>query len=166
MLTPAVSATSPRRLTVARPSIIIEGHALNDIILGGWAYGPELGTGACNGRHRRHYGVTVSAGRRPGATDRTPRGLVASAFRSGFNQPPALDRGVPMLARQRLHMAQVRRGPVTLDLRPWAGRLSLRHGSMAADATTPITFVGASLGGMIGVAFAVRYPERAASAWS
>jgi homoserine O-acetyltransferase len=26
--------------------------------------------------------------------------------------------------------------------------------------TTPVTFVGASLGGMVGVAFAVRYPER------
>ena len=26
--------------------------------------------------------------------------------------------------------------------------------------TTPVTFVGASLGGMVGIAFAVRYPER------
>ena len=28
--------------------------------------------------------------------------------------------------------------------------------------TTPVTFVGASLGGMVGVAFAVRHPERCA----
>ena len=75
-----------------------------------------------DGGHRRYYGVTVSARRRPGAGERTARSVVAGAVRPGFNRPHAFDRVVPMLARQRIHMARVRRGPDALDLRPWAGR--------------------------------------------
>ena len=39
-----LAAVTPRRLDVRRAAITIEGHALTDVSLGGWAYGPELGT--------------------------------------------------------------------------------------------------------------------------
>jgi hypothetical protein len=34
----------PRRLEVMRPMMEVEGHRLDDVVLGGWALGPELGT--------------------------------------------------------------------------------------------------------------------------
>ena len=37
------TVTTPR-LVVERPSITIEGRELADVALGGWAYGPEIGT--------------------------------------------------------------------------------------------------------------------------
>ena len=39
-----LTAVVPRRLDVHRPDITIDGHTLSDVALGGWAYGPELGT--------------------------------------------------------------------------------------------------------------------------
>ena len=159
MLTPAVSATSPRRLTVARPSITIEGHALNDIVLGGWAYGPELGTAP----------VTVVIG-----------GITASPFPLGDDQAPPTE---PREAWWPALFAPDLINPLhsTVVCPCWPGNGSTWLGFdeeplpaisvlgladlIAAwldgcGSTTPITFVGASLGGMIGVAFAVRYPER------
>src|SRR5262245_1816151 len=40
---PDVAAT-PRPLTVERATMTIDGHALAGVSLGGYAYGPELGT--------------------------------------------------------------------------------------------------------------------------
>ena len=34
----------PRPLPVERASMIVEGHPLDEVSLGGWAYGPALGT--------------------------------------------------------------------------------------------------------------------------
>src|SRR5688572_6553526 len=44
MLTVPAFATVPRRLVVERASMTIDGRALADVVLGGWVYGPELGT--------------------------------------------------------------------------------------------------------------------------
>ncbi len=159
MLTPAVSATSPRRLTVERPSIMIEGHELNDVMLGGWAYGPELGTG----------GVTVVIG-----------GITASPFPLGDDQAPANEpREAWWPALFAPDLIDATRSTVLCPC--WPGNGSTWR-SFDEDPTpsisvlgladliaawldgcgcaTPITLVGASLGGMIGVAFAVRYPAR------
>ena len=40
----AACETRPRPLTVERASMMIDGHLLADVSLGGWMYGPELGT--------------------------------------------------------------------------------------------------------------------------
>ena len=37
-------ASKPRRLSVRHPRLDLSGHALSDVELAGWAYGPELGT--------------------------------------------------------------------------------------------------------------------------
>ena len=42
--TASATLTAPRRIVVERPSMVIEGHALVDVQLSGWIYGPELGT--------------------------------------------------------------------------------------------------------------------------
>ena len=68
MLTHTPSTTSPRRLTVTRDSMTVEGHTLTDVELSGWAYGPELGTAP----------VAVIIG-----------GITASPFPLGDDHPPA-----------------------------------------------------------------------------
>ena len=44
MATLAATDLRPRRLVIEHPSITIEGRVLEDVQLGGWVYGPELGT--------------------------------------------------------------------------------------------------------------------------
>jgi homoserine O-acetyltransferase len=145
-------------LLVERPSMTIEGHALTDVVLGGWAYGPEMGTAP----------VIVVVG-----------GITASPFPFG-DGTPANEAWWPALC-----------GPDLIDptrhtvLCPsWPGNGSTWRGFDVAGTppaisvlgladlvaawlehcgcTTPVTFIGASLGGMIGVAFAVRHAERCA----
>ena len=44
MATLAATDLRPRRLVIEHLSIEIEGRKLDDVQLGGWVYGPELGT--------------------------------------------------------------------------------------------------------------------------
>lgn len=156
------SALTPRRILVERPSIVIDGHAITDVVLSGWAYGPELGTAP----------VVVIVG-----------GITASPFPFGDGRPAAAG------GHEAWWSALC--GPEAIDpashtvLCPaWPGNGSTWSGfddavvphplsvSGLADlvaawlegcgCTTPVTFIGASLGGMVGVAFAVRHPERIA----
>lgn len=160
MLTPsAVSATSPRRLTVERESITIEGHPLEDVVLGGWAYGPELGTAP----------VALIVG-----------GITASPFPLGDDRAEVTE---PREAWWPALFAPDLIDPTrcTILCPCWPGNGSTWRGFDQAPlpaisvlglaeliaawldgcgCTTPVTFVGASLGGMVGVAFAVRYPDR------
>jgi homoserine dehydrogenase len=156
----AANLTSPRQLLVERPSLTIEGHALSDVVLGGWAYGPDLGDAP----------VVIVIG-----------GITASPFPFGDGARSA-EQG-----REAWWASLV--GPDLIDparhtvLCPcWPGNGSTWRGfddaapppslsvSGLADLVAawldgcgcrqPVTFVGASLGGMIGVAFAVRHAER------
>ncbi|MCA9677008.1 MAG: alpha/beta fold hydrolase, partial [Myxococcales bacterium] len=162
---PAVAAAAlrPRRLVVSRAMMEIDGHRLEDVELGGWAYGPEVGSAP----------VVVVVG-----------GITASPFPFGDGKRPedgGQDAWWPAL-----------RAPDLIDparhtvLCPcWPSNGSTWRGLADADAaapavsvlgladlvaswldgigcTVPVTFVGASLGGMVGVALAVRYPARCA----
>jgi homoserine dehydrogenase len=163
MLTSVGSTTSPRRLTVERESITVEGHVLQDVSLGGWAYGPALGTAP----------VVVIIG-----------GITASPFPLGDDHPPdgeVREAWWPSLFAPDL----IDTARHTVLCPCWPGNGSTWRGFddvsaplpaisvlgladlMAAwlegcGCETPITFVGASLGGMVGAAFAVRYPDRCA----
>jgi homoserine dehydrogenase len=149
----------PRRAEVRRDAMVVEGHALADVVLGGSVLGPELGTAP----------VVVVVG-----------GITASPYPFGDSTTgaeawwPALD--APDLidpARQ------------TVLCPCWPGNGSTWRGFDADDAplpplsalgladlvaawldgigiTTPVTFIGASLGGLVGIAFAVRHPDRCA----
>ena len=160
MLTPALSATSPRRMTVDRSSLTIEGCALSDVSLSGFAYGPELGTAP----------IVVIVG-----------GITASPFPLGDDQAPDDDtRTAWWPALFAPDLIDPSRHTVLCPCWPGNGS-SWREFDAAAipasmsvngladlmaawlegcGATSPITFVGASLGGMVGVAFAVRHPDR------
>ena len=138
----------------------IEGHALSDVHLSGWAYGPEIGTAP----------VVVIVG-----------GITASPFPFGDGKTtadaveawwPALK--APDLVDPTRH---------TVLCPSWPGNGSTWRGldddigpaisvSGLADLVAawldgcgcrlPVTFIGASLGGMVAVAFAVRHPDRCA----
>ena len=62
------TVTTPRQLTVERPSMTIDGRALADVSLSGFAYGPDLGTAP----------VVIIVG-----------GITASPFPLGDNRPGA-----------------------------------------------------------------------------
>ena len=154
LATPAL----PRRHDVTEASIVIEGHRLDDVALAGWAYGPALGTAP----------ITVVVG-----------GITASPFPLGDGRGEAaggIDPWWPALfAPDLIDVAS------TTVLCPcWPGNGSTWRGFddeapplsvlgladlVAAwldglGVTTPVTFVGASLGGLVGVAFATRHAAR------
>ena len=158
--TPVAADLVPRRLEVRRPSLTIEGHALAEVSLAGWAYGPELGTAP----------VVVVVG-----------GITASPFPLGDGRSEA-DGGMEPWWPALFAPDLVDPARVTVLCPCWPGNGSTWRGFddpapppaisvlgladlVAAwldgcGCTVPVTFVGASLGGMVGVAFAVRHPER------
>jgi len=160
MPTTAVPAVTPRRLLVERPALTIEGHALSDVSLGGWAYGPKLGTAP----------VVVIVG-----------GITASPFPLGDGKGEA-DGGVDPWWPALFSGDLIDPARFTVLCPCWPGNGSTWRGFDGPDpppaisvpgladllaawldgigCTSPITFVGASLGGMVGVAFAVRHPSR------
>src|SRR6187402_2109818 len=150
----------PRPLTVERASLTIEGHTLREVSLGGWAYGPELGTAP----------VVVVVG-----------GITASPFPFGDGRSEA-EGGVEPWWPALLSPGLIDLTRVTVLCPAWPGNgstwrdfegqevppalsvlgladlvASWLDGCGCVDA---VTFVGASLGGMVGAAFAVRHPSR------
>jgi homoserine dehydrogenase len=137
----------------------IEGHELADVQLSGWVYGPELGTAP----------AVVIVG-----------GITASPF--PFGDPAAPEREAWWSALGSPDLVDTTRYTVLCP--SWPGNGSTWRGfedeseppaisvSGLADlmaawlegcgCVQPITFLGASLGGMVGVAFAVRHPRQCA----
>lgn len=148
----------PRHVEVRRDAIVVEGHALADVVLGGYVLGPPIGSAP----------VVIVVG-----------GITASPFPFGDAasgaEPwwPALD------AADLIDPATV-----TVLCPCWPGNGSTWAGFDEATTPTPLsalgladliaawleglgcatpaTFVGASLGGLVGIAFAARHPERCA----
>jgi len=162
MATQAATDLRPRRLVTEHLSITLEGRALEDVQLGGWVYGPELGTAP----------VVVIVG-----------GITASPFPFGDGQAEGDDARAawwPALCAPDL----IDPAKHTVLCPSWPGNGSTWKGfddpgametlsiSGLADlvaawldgcgCNTPVTWVGASLGGMVGVAFAARHAERCA----
>ncbi|HYU78240.1 MAG TPA: homoserine dehydrogenase [Vicinamibacterales bacterium] len=160
MLTTASPDICPRCLVVERPSMTIEGHTLTDVRLSGWVYGPDPGTAP----------AVVIVG-----------GITASPFPFGDGcTDPAAGREAwwPALGAPDL----IDTARYTVFCPSWPGNGStwrefedassppaLSIAGLAdllaawlegCGCTVPVTFVGASLGGMVGVALAVRHAER------
>lgn len=161
---PVVAAADlrPRRLVIEHGIIAIEGRALEEVELGGWIYGPALGTAP----------VMVIVG-----------GITASPFPfgDGADTDPARAAWWPALCAPDL-IDPTRH---TVLCPSWPGNGSTWKGfdnpqanepiSVAGLAdlvaawldgcgcNVPVTWIGASLGGMVGVAFAARHPERCAT---
>jgi homoserine dehydrogenase len=162
MATLAATGLRPRRLVIEHLSIPIEGRRLEDVQLGGWVYGPELGTAPA---------VLIVGG------------ITASPFPFGDGQADGDDAKAawwPALCAPDL----IDPAKYTVLCPSWPGNGSTWKGfddphanesiSVAGLAdlvaawldgcgcTVPVTWVGASLGGMVGVVFAARHPERCA----
>jgi len=154
---PELPPPRPRLAEVRREAMVVEGHALDDVVLGGYVLGPPLGAAP----------VVVIVG-----------GITASPF--PFGDPEAgAEAWWPAL-----------RAPDLIDperttvLCPcWPGNGSTWRGFddgkvpplsalgladlIAAwldgiGCAAPTVYVGASLGGLVGIAFAARHPERCA----
>lgn len=160
MPAPAVPILAPRPLRVERPSIHVEGHRLEEVSLGGWVYGPDPGTAP----------AVVIVG-----------GITASPFPFGDGRAPeqgGIEPWWPALIGDGL----IDPTETTVLCPCWPGNGSTWRGFDGPDPPPavsvvgladlvaawidgtgcegPVTFVGASLGGMVGVAFAVRHPSR------
>lgn len=156
----APHATTPRPLVVECPSLTIDDSRLADLVLGGWAYGPPLGTAP----------VVVVVG-----------GITASPFPFGDETAPG-DEGRDAWWASLSGADLIDPSRHTVLCPCWPGNGSTWRGfdepgqapSISvpglADLVAawldgcgcqqPVTFIGASLGGMVGVAFAVRHPAR------
>ncbi len=162
MATLAATDLRPRRLVIEHLTITIEGRALEDVQLGGWVYGPELGTAP----------VVVVVG-----------GITASPFPFGDGQATGDDERAawwpalcsPDLIDPARHTVlcpswpgngSTWRGfddPGTIEAMSIAGLADLVAAWLdGCGCSTPVTWVGASLGGMVGVAFAARHADRCA----
>ncbi|HEY6039480.1 MAG TPA: homoserine dehydrogenase, partial [Kofleriaceae bacterium] len=148
-----------RRLVVRRDAMMIEGHALHDVELAGYAIGAQLGSAP----------VAVIVG-----------GITASPFPfgSGAELDPAepSDAWWPALAElidlERTTVVTVcwpGNGSTWRDLDNLAPPLSaLGLADLVAaflegiEAPGAVTYLGASLGGLVGIALAVRHPDRVA----
>jgi len=153
---PDVVAT-PRRYEVRRDAMVVEGHALAGVELAGYLVGQPLGTAP----------VVIVVG-----------GITASPF--PFGEPiSGAEAWWPALQAPDL----VDPGRATVLCPCWPGNGSTWRGFddgaipplsalgladlIAAwldglGCTQPVTYVGASLGGLVGIAFAVRHAERCA----
>ena len=156
---PAQVRLVARRLEVRRDAMMIEGHALHDVELAGYAIGAELGTAP----------VAVIVG-----------GITASPFPfgSGAESDPSepSDAWWPALAElidlERTTVVTVcwpGNGSTWRDLDTAAPSLSaLGLADLVAAflegiaAPGAVTYLGASLGGLVGIALAVRHPDRVA----
>jgi homoserine dehydrogenase len=142
------------RVEVARDSIVVEGHALEGVVLGGYVAGAPLNTAP----------VVIVVG-----------GITASPF--PFGGPDGAEAWWPALQAPDL----IDTARMTLLCPCWPGNGSTWRGFDDASipalsalgladliaawlegigCTTPATYIGASLGGLVGIAFAARHPER------
>lgn len=152
----ALPLFTPHRAEVSRAMMRVEGHALEDVVIGGYVLGPPLGSAP----------VAIVVG-----------GITASPFPFG-DAASGTEPWWPAL-----HAPDLIDPSTTTVLCPcWPGNGSTWRGFDGAipplsalgladliaawldglGCTTPVTYVGASLGGLVGVAFAVRHPERCA----
>lgn len=152
----------PRRVLVERASVIIDGHTLTHVVLGGWAYGPDLGTApvvVVVG------GITASPF--PLGDDRADAGESREAWWPALFAPDLIDPARhTVLCPCWPGNGSTWREFDDQEQPPAISVLGLADLVAAwldgAGCTSPVTFVGASLGGMVGVALAVRHPERCA----
>ena len=151
------SSYHPRREEVRRDGMVVEGHALANVVLGGYVLGAQIGTAP----------VVIVVG-----------GITASPFPFG-DAGSATDPWWPAL-----HGAELIDPTTTTILCPcWPGNGSTWQGfdegaipALSAlgladliaawldgiGCTTPATYLGASLGGLVGIAFAARHPQKCA----
>ena len=147
---------TPRHAVIRRDAMVVEGHALADVEIGGYVLGAELGTAP----------VVIVVG-----------GITASPFPFGDPASGTEPWWPALLTDDLIDPARM-----TILCPCWPGNGSTWRGFDDAvpplsalgladliaawlegiGCTTPATYLGASLGGLVGIAFAARFPERCA----
>jgi homoserine dehydrogenase len=151
----------PRQLRVERPLLELNGHALRDVSLAGWAYGPPLGEAPV---FMLVGGITASpfpfgdgtasdqggqegwwtALRAPDLIDPTVHTVLCPAWPGNGSTWAAFD--------------DPKAPPPTLGVLDLADLVGVWLEGIGC--ARPVTFVGASVGGLVGVALAVRHAQR------
>jgi homoserine dehydrogenase len=152
----------PRLLKVQRPNIELSGHQLENASLAGYAYGPEIGEAPVfmlvggitaspfpfgDGVPREHGGQAEGwwpALRGPGLIDPERHTVLCPAWPGNGSGWKGFD--------------DTSKPPPALSVLDLADLVALWLEGIGC--ATPITFVGASLGGLVGMALAVRHPDR------
>ncbi|MEJ7604348.1 MAG: homoserine dehydrogenase [Kofleriaceae bacterium] len=155
-IAPLPAPLTPRAVDVRREAMMVEGHALADVTLGGYVLGAPLGSAP----------VVIVVG-----------GITASPFPFGDPASGAEPWWPALLGPELIDPAHM-----TILCPCWPGNGSTWRGFDDAvpplsalgladliaawldgiGCTTPATYLGASLGGLVGIAFAARFPERCA----
>jgi homoserine dehydrogenase len=148
----------PRRLTVVRDRMRVEDHTLDAVSLAGWAFGQELGTApvviVVGGITASPYPFGDGADsepwwpalRAPDLIDPARHTILCPCWPgNGSSWDRIADPAAPPAAISVLGLADL--------VAAWLDGIGC---------VAPVTFIGASLGGMVGVAFAVRHPQRCA----
>ena len=136
-----MSAITPERLVVPRSALTIEGHALGDIELVGYALGPALGTAP----------VVAIVG-----------GITASPFPFGAADAepwwPAVRELVEGATILTMAWPSLPDAPLS-----GAGLADLFASWLdGIGCAQPVAYLGASLGGLVGIALAARHPDKVA----
>ncbi|MBA3540705.1 MAG: alpha/beta fold hydrolase, partial [Deltaproteobacteria bacterium] len=164
---PSVPAHSPRRVEVRRDAMVVEGHALADVVLGGFVLGAPLGTAPV---FIVVGGITASPfpfGDRetsvepwwpallaPDLIDPTRHTILCPCWPGNGSTWKGFDHEAS--PRGSVHAPEPTLPPLSA-----LGLADLIAAWLAGiECATPATYIGASLGGLVGIAFAARHPER------
>ena len=152
----------PRRLVIEHRSIAIEGHQLDEVQLGGWVYGPEVGTAPAV---LIVGGITASPF--PFGDGLAEGDDARAAWWPALCAPDLIDPTThTVLCPSWPGNGSTWKGfddPTASDSISVAGLADLVAAWLdGCGCTVPVTWVGASLGGMVGVSFAERHPDRCA----
>ncbi|HUJ58277.1 MAG TPA: homoserine dehydrogenase [Kofleriaceae bacterium] len=165
------SLRTARRLAVRVDALTIEGHALDGVELAGYALGPELGSAPV---------VIVVGGITASALPFGDAATGAEPWWPALDAPDLIDparmtvlapcwpgNGSTWRGFDAGSAAEARRGVIAGGA-PLPPLSALGLADLVAawldgiGCTTPVTYVGASLGGLVGIALAARHPERVA----
>ncbi len=154
---PSPTLPVARRLEVRRDTMVVEGHALEDVVLAGHAIGPELGTapvvvivGGITASPYPFGDATTGAEpwwpalQAPDLIDPARYTVLSFAWPSNGSTWRGLDEG-PIAQISALGLADL--------IAAWLDGIGC---------SAPVTYAGASLGGLVGIALAVRHPDRVA----
>lgn len=151
----ATPARKPRLLRVERPELTLSGHALDDVVLAGWAYGPPIGQAPI---FMLVGGITASPFPFGEGGEDDAGWWHALAGKSRID-PERCTVLCPAWPGNGSTWAGFDEGPPpALSVLDLADLVALWLEGIGCD--KPLNYVGASLGALVGIALAVRHPER------
>ena len=149
------SRLRPKRLSVGRDRVELDGHELVEVELGGWICGPELGTAPIM---LVVGGITATPFPFGNGADKDPWWPALHA--SDLIDPTRVTMLCPEWPGNGSHYRGIDdpSNPVYLSVQGLADLVAIWLDGIGCR--DPLTYVGASLGALVGFALAQRHPER------